>query len=88
MLQVCNLRPLVSVIGVLVVGIVRILWLVALLLSLLFFPAGFSLTGGLLLILLLGLSLTVVGGLVGLLSLCRAHPFGLCCWYEYGVQVG
>ena len=60
----------------LLVVIVGILWLVALLLLLLFFPARFSLTGGLLLILLLGLSLTAVGGLVVLLCLGSALPFG------------
>ena len=54
------------------------------LLLLLFFPARFSLVDGLLLILLLGLFLTVAGGLVGLLSLCRAtHPLACllvaCC---------
>ena len=37
----------------------------------------FSLIGGLLLILLLGLSLIAVGGLVGLLSRIRVLPFGL-----------
>ena len=69
--------PLVSGIGMLLVVIVGISRLDALLLLLLFFPAGFSLTDGLLLILLLGLSLTVVDGLVRLRSRCNALPFGL-----------
>ena len=55
----------------------RTLWLVALLLLLLFFLVGFSLTGGLLFIFLLGLSLTVVGGLVGLLNWCSVLFSGL-----------
>ena len=76
-LLVCNLLPLVSVIGVLVVVIVGTLWSVVPLLLLLFFPARFSLTGGLLLILLLGLSLTAVGGPVGLRNPCSALPSGL-----------
>ena len=78
-LLVCHLLPLVSVIGVLLVVIVGILLLAAplLLLLLLFLPARFSLIGGLLLILLLGLFLTAVGGLLGLRSRCSAPPFGL-----------
>ena len=52
-LLVCSLHLLVSGTGLIVVVIVGILWLVALLLLLLrFFPAEFSLTGGLLLIFL------------------------------------
>ena len=46
-LLVCNLLPLISVVGLLLVVIVGTLWLVALLLLLLFFPARFSLIGGL-----------------------------------------
>ena len=75
-LLVCNLLQHVSEIGALLVVIVGTLWLVALLM-LLFFPARFSLTGRLLLILLLGLSLTAVGGLVRLRSRCSALSFGL-----------
>ena len=45
------------------------------------FPVRFRLTGGLLLILRLGLSLTVAGGLVRLLSLCSALSFGLPLGY-------
>ena len=55
----------------------RTLWLVALLLLLLlFFPAGFRLTDGLLLILLLGHSLIAAGGPVVLRSRCSALVFG------------
>ena len=50
--------------GVLLVVIVGILWLVALLLRLRLVPVRFSRIGGLFLILLLGLFLTVAGGLV------------------------
>ena len=53
------------------------LWLVAPLLLLLFSPARFSLTGGLLPILRFGLFLTAVGGSVGLLSLFSGLPSGL-----------
>ena len=57
---------------------VGILWWVALwLLLLLFSLARFSLTDGLLHILLSGLFLTAVGGLPSLLSLSRVLPFGL-----------
>ena len=76
-LLVCNRLPHVSVIRVLVVVIGETLWLVALLLMLLFFPVGFRLIGGLLLILRFGLFLTAAGGLVRLLSLCNVLPFGL-----------
>ena len=77
MLLGCSLPPPVSEIGVLLVVIVGILWLVALWRLLLFSPARFSLTDGLLLILLLGLSLIAAGGLVELRSLCSALPSGL-----------
>ena len=76
-LLVCNLHLLVSGTGILLVVVAGILCLVALLLLLLFFPAGFRLIGGLLLILRLGLFLTAVGGVVVLLSLCSVLPFGL-----------
>ena len=74
-------RPLlVSGTGVLLVVIVGTYWLVALLLRLLCFPARFSLTGGLLIILLLGLSLTAVDGLVRLRSLCQRTPLWPASW--------
>ena len=54
--------------------------------------AAAAVLSGLLLILLLGLSLTVVGGLVRLRSRCSALPFGLplgCLLsIRVGVQVG
>ena len=51
------------------------------------FLARFSLTGGLLLILLVGLCLTAVGGLVGLRGFFSAVPFGqlLGCLLLIGV---
>ena len=55
----------------------RDLYFVASLLLLLFSLVKFSLIGGLLLTLLLGLFLIAVGGLVGLLSWFRVLPFGL-----------
>ena len=66
-LVVCSLLLLASVPGILMVVIGGTSWLVALLL-LLFFLVGFSLTGGLLLILLSEPFLIVLGGLVGLLN--------------------
>ena len=68
---------LVNVIGVLLVVVVGILWLVVLLLWLQFIVQTFRLIGGWLLILLLGLFLTLVGGVAVLLSLCSVPPFGL-----------
>ena len=69
-LLACSRHLLVNVIGVLLVVVVGILWLVVLLLWLQFILAGFRLLGGWLLILLLGLFLTVVGGVAVSLSLC------------------
>ena len=79
-LLVCNLHLLVSGTGILLVVVAGILCLVALLLLLLFFPAGFRLIGGLLLILRLGLFLTAVGGVVVLLSLCSVLPLWPASW--------
>ena len=67
-LLVCNQHLLVNGTGILLVVIVGILWLVALLRLLLFFPAWFSLIGRLLSILRFGLFLTTAGGIVGLRS--------------------
>ena len=82
-LLACNRPPHVNGIGVLLVVVVGILWLVALLLWLQFIPAGFRLTGGLLLILRFGLSLTAAGGVAMLLSLCSVPPLACllvaCC---------
>ena len=75
-------------VAMLVVVIVGTLRLVAPLLLLLFFVARFSLTGGLLLILLSGPSLTVVGGRVGSLSRCNALPFGLLLGCLLSIRVG
>ena len=88
LLLVCSLLLLVSVAGLLLVVVAGTLFLVVLLL-LLFFPVGFSLPGGLLLILLFGLSLTAVGGLVRLRCWCSAPPFGLLlgCLLEVPVEV-
>ena len=69
--------PIVNGTGILLVVVAGILWSVALLLLLLFSPVRFRLIGGLLVILLLGLSSTAVGGIVRLLSLCNGLPFGL-----------
>ena len=65
-----NLLPPVSIPGILLVVIVGISWLVALWRLMLFLLVVWNLTGGLHLILLLGLVLTVLGGLVRSLSLC------------------
>ena len=75
-LLVCNCSHLQAGLEVPRVVIVGVLRLVVPLLLLRFFLVVFSLTGGLLLILLLGLSLTAVGGLVGLRSRCCALTFG------------
>ena len=76
-LLVCNQPQLVSGTGVLLMVVAGTLWLVALSLLLLFFPARFRLVDGLLLIFRFGLSLIAAGGLVGSLSLCNALLFGL-----------
>ena len=75
----CSLLLLVSVVGLLLVVIVGTLRLVALLLLLLFFPAGFSLIGGLHPILRFGLFLITAGGSFGLHSLFSA-PFWPASW--------
>ena len=59
-----------------------------LLLLLLFFPAGFSLIGGLHTILRFGLFLTTAGGNVGLRSLFSASPFGLLLGCLFLMRVG
>ena len=69
-------------------NVVQSIWLVALLLLQLFFPARFSLTGGLLLILLLGLSLTAVGGVAVLRSRCSVLSFGLLLGSLLSIRVG
>ena len=71
--------------GVVIAGIS---WLVVLLQLLLFSHVGFRLIGGLLLILLFGLCLTVAGGLDVLLSLCIVHPFGLLLGCPLLIRVG
>ena len=77
--------PLISVIGALVEVIVGTLWLVV---PLLFFPAGFSLIGGLHPILRFGLFLIAAGGLDRLLSRCSALPFGLLLGCLLFIRVG
>ena len=76
-LLVYDRHPPVTGIGVLTVVIAGTLWLVVLLLLLLFSPARFNLTDGLLLTLRFRLFTTLAGGLVRLLSLCNALSFGL-----------
>ena len=87
-LLACNRPLLVSGNGVLLVVVVGVLWLVALLLWLLFSPAGFRLIGGLLLILQFGLFSTVVGGVAVLLSLCSVLTFGLPLGCMLLIKVG
>ena len=81
--------PLLDVHGSLqYVVIVGTLWLVALLLLLLFFPAWFNLIGGLLPILRFGLFLIAAGGNFGLRSLFSALPFGLLLGCLLLIRVG
>ena len=82
-----SLLPPVSVPGSRLVFVGEILRLVALL-RLLFFAARFSLTGGLLLISLLGPILTVSGGLVRLLSLFSVLLCGLLLGCLLAIRVG
>ena len=77
---VCSQPPPVSGIGVLLVVIVGTLWLVALWLLLLFSLVRFNLTGGLHLILLLGLSLTAAGGPVELRNQCKRTLLWPASW--------
>ena len=80
LLLVCLLILPVSVVGLRLLVIVGIFFLVVLLLLVLFFPARFSLIGGLLLPLRSVLFLTVVGGILGLRSLFSAPSLWPASW--------